>query len=307
MDPTGLDDLGSGGLDFGGGLDFDGGLGGLDVSLYSYSFDSFGGFSADFGLAQSPGSFNSYLNGSTTGIEDFGNSALYGHDFGGLPGFTGSGLPGSGGMAGGDGIGSINVGGVMMAPGDSVATLQQAQLNRALQAPMWPQGSEEGAVPLPFLAAFTGPAAVPLLIGFAAANAIHSTGNFVRNPGLGTGAGVALATLPFLGIPDAAAAPEGSFSIVDWSGYPANLPKPTGPFRLLEGAEYDAARAAANQANRVIHGADSALDGLQVHEIQPVKFGGSPTDPLSKIALTPQQHATVTTWWNQLQRDIEGR
>ncbi len=99
---------------------------------------------------------------------------------------------------------------------------------------------------------------------------------------------------------------EGSFSIVDWSGYPANLPKPTGPFRLLEGAEYDAARAEANAANRAMHQADPSLNGLQLHEIQPVKFGGSPTDPLNKIPLTPQQHAPATTWWNQLQRNLEG-
>jgi hypothetical protein len=65
--------------------------------------------------------------------------------------------------------------------------------------------------------------------------------------------------------------PEGSFSIIDRSGYPANLPKPTGPFRLLEGAEYDAARAAANQANLAMHQADPALRGLQIHEIQPVR------------------------------------
>jgi hypothetical protein len=97
---------------------------------------------------------------------------------------------------------------------------------------------------------------------------------------------------------------EGSFSIADWSGYPANVPKPTGPFNLLEGAEYEAARAEANAANRAMHQADPSLNGLQLHEIQPVKFGGSPTDPLNKIPLTPQQHAPVTTWWNQLQRDI---
>jgi hypothetical protein len=99
--------------------------------------------------------------------------------------------------------------------------------------------------------------------------------------------------------------PVGSFSIADWSGYPANLPIPAGPFRLLEGAEYDAARAQANAANQAMHQANPALNGLQLHEIQPVKFGGSPTDPLNKIPLTPQQHAPATTWWNQLQSGIE--
>jgi hypothetical protein len=110
-----------------------------------------------------------------------------------------------------------------------------------------------------------------------------------------------------LGANAATTLPEGSFSIIDWMGYPANLPRPTGPFRLLEGAEYDAARAAANQANRAIHQADSSLAGLQIHEIQPVKFGGSPTSPLNKIPLRPQQHAQATIWWNQLQRDLVGK
>jgi hypothetical protein len=73
---------------------------------------------------------------------------------------------------------------------------------------------------------------------------------------------------------------------------------------LLEGDEYATARAAANQANRAMHAADPTLDGLQIHEIQPVKFGGSPTDPLNKIPLTPAVHARATTWWNQLQRGL---
>jgi RHS repeat-associated protein len=98
---------------------------------------------------------------------------------------------------------------------------------------------------------------------------------------------------------------HGSFSIRDWSGYPAGLPKPEGPFRLLEGQEYAAARGAANQANRALHAADSTLNGLQIHEIQPVKFGGSPTDPLNKVPLTPADHASATTWWNRLQRDLQ--
>jgi RHS repeat-associated protein len=55
---------------------------------------------------------------------------------------------------------------------------------------------------------------------------------------------------------------DGSFSITDFSGYPEGLPKPDGPFRLLEGSEYDAARSAANQANRAMHAADPTLDGL---------------------------------------------
>jgi len=45
--------------------------------------------------------------------------------------------------------------------------------------------------------------------------------------------------------------------------------------------------------------------GKQIHEIQPVKFGGSPTDPANKIALTPQEHYPLTTWWKRFQRGLE--
>ena len=81
------------------------------------------------------------------------------------------------------------------------------------------------------------------------------------------------------------------------------MPKPTGPFRILEGAEYEAAREAANKANAALRRADPAkYAGKQIHEIQPVKYGGSTTDPANKIALTPREHALYTTWWNRLQR-----
>lgn len=66
---------------------------------------------------------------------------------------------------------------------------------------------------------------------------------------------------------------DGSFSIIDWSGYPASLPRPPGPFRLLEGAEYAAARRAANQANKVIHQTTPGIGGLHIHEVHPVKWG----------------------------------
>jgi hypothetical protein len=99
---------------------------------------------------------------------------------------------------------------------------------------------------------------------------------------------------------------EGSFSIINWTEYPINLPKPTGPFRMLSGSEYSAARAAANSVNRALRANNSAAyAGKEIHEIQPVKFGGSPTDPANKIALTPREHAAVTTWWNRLQRLLQ--
>jgi len=114
-----------------------------------------------------------------------------------------------------------------------------------------------------------------------------------RNPGLQEG----LAAIePFF--------PEGSFSIFDWSGYPEGVPRPQGPFRMLEGAEYDAARDAANAANRRMHRADSALAGKNLHGVHPVKFGGDPVSQENKIALTQAEHSPLTTWWNRLMRSI---
>jgi RHS repeat-associated protein len=113
----------------------------------------------------------------------------------------------------------------------------------------------------------------------------------------------------FIGGPEGApepGLPEGSFSIIDWTGYPEGLPRPSGPFRLLSEPEYQQARAAANAANRALHQADPATyDGTDIHEIQPVKFGGSPTDVANKVPLPRSQHIPFTAWWNALQRDLE--
>lgn len=105
------------------------------------------------------------------------------------------------------------------------------------------------------------------------------------------------------------AAAPGEFSINDWSGYPAGVPKPKGPFRLIEGSEYGIAKAekaAANNAYRQ----QNELQGqpVDVHEIQPIKFGGSPTDLANKIVLPRDLHQQqVTPWWNKMMRDINGR
>ncbi len=98
---------------------------------------------------------------------------------------------------------------------------------------------------------------------------------------------------------------DGSFSINNWSGYPAGGAKPNGPFKLLEGAEYKTARDQANATNKAMRAADpTTYAGKQIHEIQPVKFDGSPTDVSNKVALPPTQHAQYTTFWNNLMRNI---
>lgn len=101
---------------------------------------------------------------------------------------------------------------------------------------------------------------------------------------------------------------SGDFSISDWDGYPEGVPKPDGPFRLVEGAEYNSARKAANAANNKIR-QDNNLRGkpVDVHEIKPVKFGGSPTDPANKIIIDRGTHRQkLTPWWNKLQKDTGG-
>jgi RHS repeat-associated protein len=98
---------------------------------------------------------------------------------------------------------------------------------------------------------------------------------------------------------------EGSFSIVNWKGYPSWGFKPTGPFRILEGQEYSSARALADKTNAAIHRANPYLDGLQIHELQPVKFGGSPTSSANKVYLTPSQHSQYSKFWSSFLRNMK--
>ena len=99
--------------------------------------------------------------------------------------------------------------------------------------------------------------------------------------------------------------PTGEFSIIKWQGFPEGVPKPTGPFRILAGEEYQVARSTANNANRVLRSGDATLAGKQIHEIQPVKLNGSPTNVTNKVALPPQDHAKVTTWFNRFLRQMK--
>jgi hypothetical protein len=99
---------------------------------------------------------------------------------------------------------------------------------------------------------------------------------------------------------------DGTFSIFDWSGYPSFLPRPAGPFRLLQDETYRTARRAANKANEALRSANPATyEGKHVHENQPVKFGGDPTDASNKITLSPSDHYMANGWWYRLQRYIE--
>jgi hypothetical protein len=52
-------------------------------------------------------------------------------------------------------------------------------------------------------------------------------------------------------------------------------------------------------------GDPASYQNMQIHEITPVKFGGSPTALENKIALPTAVHQQqVTPWWNGLLRDL---
>lgn len=94
----------------------------------------------------------------------------------------------------------------------------------------------------------------------------------------------------------------GTFEIEDWKDYPSTA-KPKGPFRILEGEEYDDARKLANRINANIHAQRPDLAGMQIHEMHPMKFGGSPTDIDNKIVLSPKEHTRYTAFWNRILRE----
>ncbi|WP_025144874.1 DUF6443 domain-containing protein [Pedobacter jeongneungensis] len=100
---------------------------------------------------------------------------------------------------------------------------------------------------------------------------------------------------------------DGTFSIWNWQGYPKDLAKPRGPFNLLYGQDYLNARNAANSANRKLS-LELELKGkeIDIHELIPVKFGGSPNDIQNKVLLDKSFHRQkVTPFWNNIQRSIE--
>ncbi len=103
------------------------------------------------------------------------------------------------------------------------------------------------------------------------------------------------------------AVPEGSFSIVDWSGYPEGVARPTGPFRLLPDEEYEVSRRAANAANQAYRQTSPDITrAQQVHELHPVKFGGHPTDPANKVVVDyDPTHKALNRFWRRLQGYVE--
>jgi RHS repeat-associated protein len=99
---------------------------------------------------------------------------------------------------------------------------------------------------------------------------------------------------------------DGSFSITKekMATFPDPALKPSEKLKVLQGQEYLKARATANNENAKIHRSDPSSKGKEIHEKDSVKFGGSPTNPANKVQLTPKAHKEITTWFNQLLREI---
>jgi RHS repeat-associated protein len=99
-----------------------------------------------------------------------------------------------------------------------------------------------------------------------------------------------------------------SFRIVGWKNYPTWATRPTGWMRPINGAEYSASNAAKQAANAgERRAAGGQLGDSQIHEWQPTKFNGSPTDLSNKAALPPGLHSELTTWWYGLQLYLRTR
>lgn len=103
---------------------------------------------------------------------------------------------------------------------------------------------------------------------------------------------------------------ERTFQITDWSDYPDDyvpMPNQNQTFVMLEGQDYNSARDQANKVNAATRRSDSYYsdNNLEIHEVVPVKFGGSPTDPNNKVAIQAQAHrGYVTPWWNKIKKDV---
>ena len=104
---------------------------------------------------------------------------------------------------------------------------------------------------------------------------------------------------------------KGTFRITDWSDYPDDyvpMPDTDTVWTLRIGDDYEKARDAADTVNKAIRKKDNyhSKNQLEIHEIIPVKFGGSPTDISNKVGIQGKAHRRyVTPWWNSIQAEAE--
>jgi hypothetical protein len=47
--------------------------------------------------------------------------------------------------------------------------------------------------------------------------------------------------------------------------------------------------------------------GMEIHEVQPIVFGGDPADRANKVLLPTTEYAPLVVWWNRKYREVTGR
>ncbi|WP_252238413.1 RHS repeat-associated core domain-containing protein [Clostridium sp. VAP51] len=104
---------------------------------------------------------------------------------------------------------------------------------------------------------------------------------------------------------------SGTFKIIDWSEYPDEyvpMPNQDKTWTFLQGGDYDEARKSANKFNSNLRRSDTYYkdNKLEIHEVEPVKFGGSPTDVNNKTTIQSKAHRKyVTPWWNKIRDEVK--
>lgn len=85
------------------------------------------------------------------------------------------------------------------------------------------------------------------------------------------------------------------------------MPRVTPRATCDAGDEYSAARASAEANNKQIRNTvpDNAKTCSEIHEIQPMKVGGSPTDPANKIMVPKDVHNSINKFWTGVMKDIQ--
>jgi hypothetical protein len=74
---------------------------------------------------------------------------------------------------------------------------------------------------------------------------------------------------------------------------------------LLGTTIYDFFVSLSRQSSNIIpHAINKTAVGKEIHEIQPVVFGGDPVDVKNKILLSSEDYAKVVVWWNRKYQEI---
>ena len=266
-------------------------------SMVSYALGGAGiGAVAGLGAAAGGAAVGVYLSsvGITGGIIGGGITGLAGGAIGGA--INGFGMTGLGGGSFKQALSAALVQGL-------VGAAMGGFLGGAIGAGSVPKGSNiwNGRAPLPKVEAITLKPAGLARTGTAEMSVAKVTNTTQTSTVPTTQNNTATVINRETGVVDVSK--NADFRIKDWSGYPEGELKPAGALKILEGDAYITARKLANSTNASLRNSNpDFFKGLEIHEIQPIKFNGSPTDFSNKLFLTPQEHRAFNSFWmKQLQ------